>query len=156
MAQLEQELIREDCQGGRRVEVTAHVTGHATQTFDAGVGMTLEQVMTRAAASAGVALLPPRSEPFDRLHEMHGEQVGAVIENLDQALSEYLRQGGRPHFTVELVLAVHVNTRWDVALRESMSPREILALPRIHLDPAKYSLYLPESTQELPATPRSS
>jgi len=152
MAQLEQELIGEDRQGGRRVEVTAHVTGHATQAFDARAELTLEQVMTQAAASAGVALLPPRSKPFDRLHEMHGEHVGAVIVNLDQTLGEYLRQcGGRPHFTVELVLAVHVNTRWDVAVQELMSPREILALPRIHLDPANYSLYLPESTQELPA-----
>lgn len=152
MSQVEHELIGEHPHSGRNVEVTAHVTGHATQTFDAQSGLTLEQLMTHAAASAGVALLPPRNKPFDRLHEMRGEQVGAVIENLDQTLGEYLRQGGsRPHFTIELVLAVHVNTRWDVAVQESMSPREILALPRIHLDPAKYSLYLPESTQELPA-----
>ena len=108
--------------------------------------------MTQAASSAGVALLPPRSKFFDRLREMDGEQIGAVIESLDQTLGEYLCQGGgQPHFTVELVLAIHVNTRWDVAVQESMSPREILALPRINLDPAKYSLYLPESTQELPA-----
>ncbi|MGE3779528.1 MAG: hypothetical protein AB7F89_20230 [Pirellulaceae bacterium] len=51
---------------------------------------------------------------------------------------------------MELALAIHVNTRWDVATKEAMTPREILALPRIHLDPAKYTLYPPESTQELP------
>jgi hypothetical protein len=151
MAQVDQELNEESRQRGRRLEVTGHVSGHATQTFDAEPGMKLEQVMAQAAALAGVALLPPRSKPFDRLHEMHGEQVGPVIENLDQTLGEYLRQSHRqPHFTVELALTIHVNTRWDVALRDAMSPREILALPRIHLDPAKYTLYLPESTQELP------
>jgi hypothetical protein len=73
------------------------------------------------------------------------------IENLEQRLGEYLRHpGNSPHFTVELVRAIHVNNRWDEAPKEMMTPREILALPRIHLDPAKYTLYLPESTQELP------
>lgn len=151
MTQLEQEPIGEERQSRRRLEVTAHVSGHATQSFDAETGKTLEQVMAQAAALAGVALLPPEKKPFDRLHEMHGEQVGAVIENLEQTLREYLRHHRRqPHFAVELALAIHVNTRWDVASREAMSPREILALPRIHLDPARYTLYLPESTQELP------
>jgi hypothetical protein len=150
MAQLEQELVGEDRHGGRRLEVTVHVAGHATQTFDVGAGITLEQLMAQAAALAGVALLPPRKRPFDRLHEMRGEQVGAAIENLDQTLGEYVRHAGQPHFTIELALAIHVNTRWDVAAQDAMTPREILALPRIHLDAAKYSLYLPESTQELP------
>jgi hypothetical protein len=107
--------------------------------------------MERAARLAGAALLPPRQKPFDLLHVMTGEQIGPVIEHLDQSLDDYLCHASHSaHFTVELVRALHVNTRWDVAPKESMTPREILALPRIHLDFTKYTLYLPESTAELP------
>jgi hypothetical protein len=137
--------------GGRRIDVTAHVAGHAVQTFEIGGDATLLHTMERAAMLAGFALLPPRERSFDLLHAMHGEVVGPVIEHLDDTLTEYLRDPGHAaHFTVELARAIHVNNRWDVAPKEEMTPREILALPRIHLDPAKYTLYLPESTKELP------
>jgi hypothetical protein len=136
--------------GHHRVEVTAHVTGHPTQEFEIGSGATLLEVMERAAELAGVALLPPRHKPFDLLHAMNGEHIGAIIEHLDQSLDEYVHAGHAGHFTVELVRAFHVNTRWDVAPKKEMSPREILALPRIHLDYTQYTLYLPESTAELP------
>ena len=140
-----------DHRRGQPVGVTVHVSGHPTQTFKIGSGATLLEVMESAAASAGLALLPPKQKPFDRLHAMNGEQLGETIDHLQQTLGKYLSQKDHePHFTVELVRAIHVNTRWDVAPKEEMSPREILALPRIHLDHTKYSLYLPESTKELP------
>lgn len=151
MSQIEHETIGRGHNGGRKVDVTVHVSGHPIQTFEIGSRASLLNVMEQAAKLAGVGLLPPRQKPFDTLHAMNGEQVGAVIENLDQLLEEYLHHAGkRPHFTVELVLAFHVNTRWDIAPDEMMSPRQILALPRIHLDFTKYTLYLPEQTTELP------
>lgn len=151
MAQVEQESAGHGHHGGHRVDVTAHVSGHPTQTFEIGSDATLLEVMERAAKLAGIALLPPRHKPFDLLHAMNGEHVGPVIEHLDQTLGEYLHHAGHSaHFTVELVRAFQVNTRWDVAPKEKMSPREILALPRIHLDYTQYTLYLPESTAELP------
>lgn len=134
-----------------RTSVTAHVVGHATQTFEIGSEATLLEVMDRAATLAGFALLPPRQRPFDRLHAMQGEQIGPVIEPLDQSLAAYLSQADHlPHFTVDLARAIHVNTRWDVAPEQEMSPRQILALPRIHLDHTQFTLYQPESTVPLP------
>jgi hypothetical protein len=53
-------------------------------------------------------------------------------------------------FGIELTLAIRVNTRWDVATSESMTPREILALPQIALDFQQYTLYLPGSAEPLP------
>lgn len=133
-----------------RIDVTVHVRGHATQTFKVAGEVTLLELMSDAVRFAGFALLPPKGRPFDRLHSMAGEQTGPVIEDLDQTLAEYLRRPGHTaHFTVELARAVHVNTRWDEAPREEMTPREILALPKIHLDPAEYSLYLPEKNEPL-------
>jgi hypothetical protein len=82
---------------------------------------------------------------------MHGEDVGHVIEHLHQTIEQYLRQpDARPHFAVELVRTFRVNTRWDIAPKPELSPREILALPRIHLEYTRFSLYLPESHDLLP------
>lgn len=145
------EVADERQHGGRRINVTAHIMGHPVQTFEIGAQATLLHVMERAAKRAGTALLPPGHHPFDRLHAMHGEQLGAVIEDLDQTLDEYLRSSRhQAHFTIELVLTIQVNNRWDVAPKEEMSPREILALPSIHLDYTQYTLYPPESNVLLP------
>jgi hypothetical protein len=151
MAQVDHEAAGHGHHGGRKVDVTVHVAAHPTQTFEVGSRATLLDVMERAATLAGVGLLPPRQKPFDLLHAMNGEDAGPVIEHLDQSLDDYLHHAGhQPHFTIELVRAIHVNTRWDVAPKEMMSPREVLELPRIHLDYTKYTLYLPEQTSELP------
>lgn len=134
-----------------RIDVTVHVRDHATQTFKVAGEVTLLELMSDAVRFAGFALLPPKGRPFDRLYSMVGEQVGPIIDDLDEVLAKYLRRSGHTaHFTVELARAIHVNTRWDEAPREEMTPREILALPKIHLDPAEYSLYLPEKTEPLP------
>lgn len=137
--------------GHRLMDVTVHVTGHTVQTFEIDPSSTLLGVMEKAARLAGLALLPPRQQPFDQLHSMDGEQVGKSIQTLDQTLTDYLRRTGQgPHFTLELMRTFRVNTRWDVAPHAEMSPREILALPRIHLEYTQYTLYLPESAAELP------
>jgi hypothetical protein len=150
MASVEQ-LVDHDHHGGRRVDVIAHITGHDVQDFHIGSDARLWDVMDKAAQLAGVALLPPKERPFDELHSMNGEHVGPIIENLDQSLAEYMRHTGfKAHFAVKLALAFHVNTRWDVAPKKDLSPRDILALPRIHLDFTKFTLYRPESNDPLP------
>lgn len=149
MSQIAEDLALGPARG--HVEVAVHIAGHATQTFAVEGGISLLELMERAAKFAGFALLPPRERPFDRLHGMRGETLGPVIQDLDQTLKEYVRQPGHePHFTVELARTIHVNNRWDEAPKEEMSPREILELPRIHLDYTQYTLYLPESSEALP------
>jgi hypothetical protein len=154
MSQIEQKSAGHR-HGGHAVKVVAHIMLEAkkegTQEFEIGSEATLLEVMHEAAELAGFELLPPRQKPFDELHSMNGEHVGAIIEHLDQTLAEYLHHAGHePHFMVELVRTFRVNTRWDVAPKEEMTPREILALPRIHLNFEQYTLYKPESTEELP------
>ena len=68
-----------------KIGVTAHVAGHATQVFEIATEATLLEVMERAATLAGFAVLPPRQRPFDHLHSMIGEQIGPVIDPLDES-----------------------------------------------------------------------
>ena len=76
--------------------------------------------------------------------------VGPAL-TLDDGIEEYLHL---PHtskeFELELVLAIRVNARWAIATSETMSPREILKLPGINLDPDNYSLYNTGSNEPLP------
>jgi hypothetical protein len=131
--------------GHHHVHVSAHILEHGIETFLVTRHATLMEVMAEAARLAGFAVLPPTEHPFDRLHVMQGEEVGPVIEHLHQTIEEYLRHpDAKPYFAIELVTTFRVNTRWDVATKPEMSPREILALPRIHLDYTAYTLYFPE------------
>jgi hypothetical protein len=111
------------------------------------------EVLREGAQHAGVQLLPPPPlSPIDRLHDVpHPGVVGPAIDNLEQSLGDYLKQKGTtPNFGIELVLAFRVNTRWAVATKPQMTPREILALPAINLDYTQYTLYLPDSVKVLP------
>jgi len=136
--------------GHHRVQVATRVLGHGMETFSVPRHATLVEVMAEGARLSGFALLPPSEHPFDRLHAMHGEEAGHVIEHLHQTIEEYLRHPDTsPHFAIELVTTFRVNTRWDVATKPEMSPREILALPRIHLDYTEYTLYFPEKKEPI-------
>lgn len=112
----------------------------------------LSDVLVEGAAALSFTLLPSPEEPLDTLRNgiQHGE-FGPPIEDLDQPLGEYLHL---PHtskrFAIDLVLAIRVNTRWAIATATSMSPRQILELPRIELDYTQYTLYLPNSVDVLP------
>lgn len=152
MAQLEQELASPvDRERSHHVEVLVRILGHEGEAFEVSTQASLLNLMAEGARLGGFALLPTVERPFDRLHKLHGKEIGPVIENLHQTLGEYLQQSpGDPHFAVELIPALRVNTRWDIATKPELTPREILALPKIHLDPAEYSLYLPECTEPLP------
>jgi hypothetical protein len=153
MAQLEQEVIEPGVrEHGYRLQVIVRIVGHESEAFEISPHATLLEVMAEGARLGGFALLPPKERPFDRLHKVKGHELGPVIENMEQTLGEYLRHSpGELHFAVELARTLRVNTRWDVAPKPELTPREILALPRVHLDPAEYSLYLPECTEPLPA-----
>ena len=113
----------------------------------------LLEVLEEGAKHLHVQLLPPAPErPLDRLHDLsHHHHVGPAIDNLDQPLGTYLKEKGTtPHFGIELVLAFRVNTRWAVATKPDMTPKEILALPAINLDYQQYTLYMPGSNDPLP------
>ena len=138
--------------GRHEVTIIVHILGeapHGTQEFVMRRDATLRDLMVEAARLAGLSLLPPDDRPFDRLHQ--GDERGTVIEDLDETVGEFSRHFvGPAHFTLELVRAFRVNVRWDVAPEPELSPRAILALPRIHLDYKEYTLYPPDSDKELP------
>jgi hypothetical protein len=112
----------------------------------------LLEVMQRGAALAHATLLPTGDAPLDRLHNiLKHDEVGPAIVDLDQAVGEFIRQPRTTKdFGIEIVLSFRVNTRWAVAPKPELSPREILALPEINLDHTQYSLYFPNSTDLLP------
>lgn len=113
---------------------------------------TLLEVLDQGATRLGAQLLPDAQRPLDRLHNVrHHDEVGPAIEDLDQELGDYVGEHGTTHdFAIELVLAFRVNTRWAIAPSTSMTPRQVLDLDGIKLDPAEYTLYLPGSTEPLP------
>ncbi len=137
--------------GHHQVHVSTQIQGHGIETFEVSRHATLLELMAEGARLTGLSLLPPTEHPFDRLHAMHGEAVGHVIENIHQTIEEYLRQPDTsPHFAIELLRTFRVNTRWDVAPKPELSPKEILALPRIHLEYTEYTLYYPEKNEPIP------
>jgi hypothetical protein len=118
----------------------------AESKFELPDNAALLEVLQEGAGHAGVPLLPPAPEtPLDQLHDLsqHG-QAGPPSTNLDQPLGAYLEEKGTiPHFGIELVLAFRINTRWAVASKPQMTPKEILALLAINLPYQEYTLYLP-------------
>ncbi len=112
----------------------------------------LIDVLDEGASKLGTQLLPNPQAPLDRLHDIlkHGG-LGPAIENLDQALGAFIHEkDSTKDFVIELVLAFRVNTRWAIAPKDELSPREILALPEINLDFQQYTLYSPSSSIPLP------
>src|SRR5262249_33562063 len=120
--------------------------------FKIASNASLLDVLTAGAQHAGIELLPPRERTFDQLHNIAGHgDIGPAIDDLNQTVGDFIKQPHTTHnFGIELVRAFRVNSRWDVAPKASMTPREILALPRINLDYQSYTLYLPASADPLP------
>lgn len=137
-----------------QVNVTTRIVDPPTPPhhlhLDANVA--LLEVLQEGASAAHVVLLPTASEPLDLLRNfLDQDSLGPPIANLDEPVGEFVR---RPHttknFGIELVLAFRVNNRWAVAPAAEQTPRQILALPAVNLDPAEYTLYLPGSDHVLP------
>ena len=125
----------------------------AESKFELAESAPLSEVLREGTLRAGVELLPPPPlAPLDRFHNiLKGGEVGPPITDLSQPLGAFLKEkDATKHFGIELVLAIRVNTRWAIATGHHMTPREILALPGINLDPTQYTLYLPESAKPLP------
>jgi hypothetical protein len=137
-----------------QVHVTVRLLPHGHEAkFHLPENAALLEVLEAGAKHLGVHLLPPAPErPLDQLHDLsHHHHVGPAIDNLDQPLGAYLKEKGTtPDFGIELVLAFRVNTRWAVAAKPEMTPKEVLALPAINLDYQQYTLYLPGSSDPLP------
>ena len=136
------------------VQVRTQVLAPGAEEFKFKVLETapLLEVLQRGAAAAQVPLLPTQDAPLDRLHNiLKRDEVGPTIEDLDRTVGEFVRRPGTTKdFGIELVLAFRVNTRWAIAPKAELSPREILALPEINLDYTQYSIYFPNSTELLP------
>ena len=125
--------------------------GAETSRFRIARDATLLDLMAEGASLAGVVLLPTAEAPLDTLHNLRGDWIGPPIADLDQPVGEFVRDPAHTqHFGITLVLAFRVNTRWAVAPKADLSPREILALPEINLDYTQYTLYLPGSADLLP------
>ena len=140
--------------GPHDVTVTARLLPAGTPAkFKIADNAPLLQLLEEGAGQLGVQLLPPSHlRPLDRLHNIvKHHEVGPAIDDLDQAVGEYLQaKGTTKDFGIELVLAFRVNTRWAVAPSPDLTPKQILALPGIGLDYQQYTLYLPGSSDPLP------
>lgn len=136
------------------LHVTTRLLPHGHEAhFHLPANAPLLEVLEEGGKHLHVQLLPPAPQkPLDLLHDLSCEgHAGPPITDLDQALGTYLKEKGTtPHFGIELVLAFRVNTRWAVAPKPDMTPREILALPAIGLDYQQYTLYMPGSNDPLP------
>ncbi len=111
---------------------------------------TLLDVMQEGASRADASLLPTPDQPLDRLHNIgKHHEVGPAIEDLGQPAADFLSEPGHTDdFGIELVLAIRLNTQWQLAPQPSMSPREILQL--FGLDFQEYTLYRPLNADPLP------
>ena len=136
------------------IHVTTQILGNGAteEQFRLPANAPLLEVLQEGAGRAGAALLPDRDHPLDRLHNLRPvDGVGPVIDDLTQPVGPYIKEKNTSRdFGIELVRAIRVNTRWAVAGQAEMTPRQILELPGIELDPTSYTLYLPGSAEPLP------
>lgn len=141
-----------DAKHDREVRITSRILGDPAHPLRLAMDRDdlLEQVITETLKHEHLELPAPPERPLDQLHNLGPQdEPGPVIENLEQPLWEYLRQSHTTRdFGVHLVLAIRVNHAWAVAPEAEMTPRAILQL--FHLDPAEFSLYLPEAKEPLP------
>jgi hypothetical protein len=111
----------------------------------------LLEVMQDGAKALNIQLLPDAEAPLDLLHNFDRGAFGPALSNLEEPVGTYLdEKDTSKKFGIELVRAFRVNTRWAVAPTESMTPRQILALPAINLDYQSYTLYVPGKIEPLP------
>lgn len=110
----------------------------------------LFEFVNEGLEQGGKQLLEPRPErPLDTLHNVRKDEIGEAISDLEQPLWEYLRQPKTTNdFAIGLVRAFRVNTRWGIAPKAEMSPREILEV--VDLDFTAFTLYPPGSSQLYP------
>lgn len=140
-------------QDGHEVGLSAELLGdpeHRREHFRTARDIRLLEVLDEGAQKLGVHLLPNAEDPLDRLHGVYEHhEIGAPLD-LSIVLEEFLKEPPHTHhFAIELVLAIRVNTRWRIAPKDEMTPREILKLADLSAE--EYSLYFPpDSVDPLP------
>jgi hypothetical protein len=122
---------------------------HERQQLHVPQEITMLEILVEGAEKLRVPLLPSAENPLDRLHKIHGNQVGEAL-NLELVLEDLLEQEPGIHrFGIELVLAIQINTRWRIASESRMSPKDILTLADLPWQ--EYSLYFPcDSVEPMP------
>ena len=139
--------------GRHEVEISVekfHTPTHERRHFRMPREAALLEVLDKGARELGEHLLPNPEKPLDELRGVYKDHETGEPLNLELTLAEFLREEPRTHhFAVELVLAIQINTRWRIAPKEEMTPKEILALADLPWQ--EYSLYHPcDSVDPLP------
>jgi len=137
--------------GALKVKVQMLPTGPDV-TFKIEHEFTLGDVLRKAAEELHEQLYPNATHPSDHLrNQIPGADEFGPPLHLDELVGEFLRRPGTTnHFGIELVLSIRVNARWAIATAESMTPKQILGLPHINLNPDEYTLYKEGSSEILP------
>jgi hypothetical protein len=119
--------------------------------FSARLADPLLEVMRHGAKELGEPLLPPHApEPLDllRARKRHGHEWSDPITDLDMPLWVALVDGNSRRFAIEYRLIIRINTKWDIAPAEQMTPKQLLS--SFGFDPNDYSLYREHSPDVLP------
>jgi len=136
---------------GLRVRLSAQKYPDGTLIhFHARLGDTLKEVFVKASHALDERLLPPPPLlPLDlcrlRRHNGHWDDP---ITDFELPLWAALAEGLSRHTSIEYRLEVRINTKWGVASKKDMTPRELLV--EFGFKPEEFSLYRPDSTQVLP------
>jgi hypothetical protein len=113
---------------------------------------TLGEVFASGAAALGEGLLPAgASHPLDILRSKarSGGGWSEPLAGFDRQLWLVLAEQNSRHFGIEFVLAIKINTKWAVATRPHLTPRQLLL--EFGFDPTEFTLYRADSASPLPA-----
>lgn len=120
------------------------------RTIHIGLDSTARHLMDKISTEFGDAILPPGSNaPLDKLfcYGRHNDLIGPLAD-LDATVWQMLRQHQcKRKFALEIVRAIKVNSTWNVASKDEMTPKEILAV--FSMDHSQFTLYRPDSSEPL-------
>ena len=139
--------------GGHKVEFLVsvlHHPDHEPRHLHVERHATLLEVLDEAARKLDVKLLPNAHTPLDQLRGVYDHhRVGEPLD-LGMTVEDFLRLEPKTHhLSIDLVLAIEINTRWRIAPEKEMTPKAILALAGLPWE--QYSLYYPaDSVDPLP------
>ena len=136
-----------------RVEVLNH-PDHEPKHLRVKEDATLLEVLDEAARKLDVKLLPTAHAPLDHLRGVYEHHHVGDPLNLKLTVADFLAEAPKTHrLSLELVLAIEINTRWRIAPEKEMTPKAILTLAGLPWE--EYSLYHPVDSVEplLPDTP---
>jgi len=118
--------------------------------FHAQLGDTLKEVFVKASHALDERLLPPPPlSPLDvfRLRR-HNGHWGDPVTDFELPLWVALAEGFTRHTSIEYLREIRINTKWGVASKRVMTPRELLV--EFGFNPEEFSLYRRDSKDALP------